>query len=186
MRILFSLYVYLQEVYFYIHDSITRIYHGLVYLITNHSKDGVCYVFMHPKTTHIQLSNIMPSTLSLPHILSISHIGDITTIRVNSLFRPMDTNIRHHQVSRCFLSSILTMNGSVYEIDLRDFYYSGNEILSSMFILYYLYKRHLITTIDFSYTIECMDNDLHMITLTSDNYVQVGKDSQYSIMTIQS
>jgi hypothetical protein len=78
------------------------------------------------------------------------------------------------------------MNGSVYEIDLRDFYYSGNEILSSMFILYYLYTRHLITIIDFSYTIECMDNDLHMITLTSDNYVQVGKDSQYSIMTIQS
>jgi hypothetical protein len=188
MNILFQLCIYIQELYFFLYDSITYMYHNLYHHCTNIQDDPCGYYTIHPKTKLLQYSVHGPSS----EITYFIYFHQVTEKRIISIVNTLyDPNIiqYHHQISKCFLSIIVRIN-NMTPIELyldSSFYYTGNAILSSIFLMYYLHKHHsMIVTSDFLYTVECMDHNLNVIELTRDSYIQLGLDYQYSIITIPS
>lgn len=159
-----------------------------MYFFTSDSTTYGCtyYVSLHPKTEKIHYSDFMPSLYAKQaHIISVHQMNEMMLIRVNTLMTLV--NVQYNHIPKCFLSIILIMNGTSFEIDLdSSYYYKDNEILSSIFLMHYLHKHHSMTKFDFSYTLECMDNNLEIIELTRNRYVRLDWDYQYSIITIQS
>lgn len=184
---MFSLYIYCHQVYFIIYDFVVYIYRGLVYFTSDSTTRGNTYYgSLDPETGKIHYSVTMPYLQAIQtHIILVHQINEMMLIRVNTIAVP--GNVRYSQIPKCFLSIILTMNGSSFEIDLgSSFYTKDNEILSSIFLMHYMHKHHSAAKFDFSYTLECMDNNLTIIELTQNKYVRLDWDYQYSIITIQS
>jgi hypothetical protein len=174
---LFQSYILCQNMFFFIYDFIVYWYYKS-FPVTTTSEFHIL-ISIHPITNKLTFSVAIPNN----NYVSIHCKHNVSLIKVNGVV----TDSKYTQVVRCFLSIILHMNNASYPISIpSSYYYRGNEILSSAFIMYFLNHQYSISVCNFSYTLECMDTNLNIIELSQYNYIELGLDNHYSIITLAS